>query len=161
MPAYEHRHVVGFEETSLLGTVYFTNYLLWQGHCREMFLKVHCPDVLSLLERGEVNFLTKSCSCDWRGESGFVGLDDVVVRMRLAGFRGGRMQLEFTYAHAGEPDGLVATGAQEVHCKSRRDGVWVPSNFPSSLIRALQHFADTEELRRALQEALEFTGGTV
>ena len=159
MPEYEHRHVVGFEETSLVGNVYFTNYLLWQGHCRERFLKDHCPEVLSLLERREVAFFTRSCRCDWRGEWGFSGLDEIVVRMRLARFRGGRMLLAFTYVHAERPAEIVATGEQEVHCKSRRDGTWVPANFPAPLVRALQAFADTPELQAALRESLEYTGG--
>ena len=28
---YEYRHVVGFEETNLVGNVYFVNHLRWQG----------------------------------------------------------------------------------------------------------------------------------
>jgi enediyne biosynthesis thioesterase len=160
MPAYEHRHVVGFEETSLVGNVYFTNYLLWQGHCREMFLKERCPEVLGLLERREMAFFTKSCSCDWRGEWGFSGLDEVLVSMRLAKFRGGRMSLEFTYSRAEGPDEVVATGAQEVHCKVRRNGAWVPAPFPAPMVSALMHFADTDELRAALREALEFGAAT-
>ena len=159
MPTFELRHVVGFEETSLVGNVYFTNYLLWQGHCREMFLKERCPEVLRVLERREVAFFTKSCSCDWRGEWGFSGLDEVIVRMRLARFRGGRMWLEFSYSHAARPSEVVATGTQEVHCKARRNGVWVPANFPIELVQALQSFADTDELREALRESLEYTGG--
>ena len=159
MAFFEIRHVVGLEETSLVGNVYFTNYLLWQGHCRERFLKENCPEVLKMLERREIAFFTKSCSCDWRGEWGFSGLDDVVIRMRLARVRGGRLCLEFSYVHAGRPSEVVATGSQEVHCKARRNGVWVPANFPPALVAALKVFADTAELHEALQESLEYTGG--
>ena len=28
---YEHRHVVSFEETNLVGNVYYVNYVRWQG----------------------------------------------------------------------------------------------------------------------------------
>ena len=35
---YEYPHMVGFEETNLVGNVYYVNYLRWQGRCREMFL---------------------------------------------------------------------------------------------------------------------------
>ena len=31
---YEYRHVVGFEETNLVGNVYYVNYVRWQGRCR-------------------------------------------------------------------------------------------------------------------------------
>jgi len=156
MTCFEIHHVVGLEETSVVGNVYFTNYLLWQGHCRERFLKDHCPEVLTQLERREIAFFTKSCACEWRGEWGFSGLDDVVIRMRLARFRGGRMWLEFGYVHAGRPTEVVATGTQEVHCKARRGELWMPACFPEPLVRALIPFADGEELRSSLQEALEY-----
>ena len=39
MKAFEYRHVVGFEETNLVGNVYYVNHLRWQGRCREMFLR--------------------------------------------------------------------------------------------------------------------------
>ena len=31
MPTYELRHIVGFEETNLVGNVYYVNHLRWQG----------------------------------------------------------------------------------------------------------------------------------
>ena len=34
MRAYEYRHVVGFEETNLIGNVYYANHVRWQGRCR-------------------------------------------------------------------------------------------------------------------------------
>ena len=46
---YEYRHVVGFEETNLVGNVYYVNYVRWQGRCREMFLLEHAPSVLDEL----------------------------------------------------------------------------------------------------------------
>ena len=33
-PYYEYRHIVSFEETNLVGNVYYVNYLRWQGRCR-------------------------------------------------------------------------------------------------------------------------------
>ena len=47
---YEYRHIVGFEETNLVGNVYYVNYLRWQGRCREMFLSERAPDVLAELQ---------------------------------------------------------------------------------------------------------------
>ena len=35
---FEYLHTVGFEETNLVGNVYYVNYLRWQGRCRELFL---------------------------------------------------------------------------------------------------------------------------
>jgi enediyne biosynthesis thioesterase len=158
MPVYEHRHVVGFEETSLVGNVYFTNYFLWQGHCRELFLREHCPEVLDLLACRDVAFFTRSATCDYVGDWGFAGLEEVLVRMRLSHFRGGRMSLEFTYSRADSPDVVVARGTQEVHCKARRSDAWAPVPFPAAMVRALQRFADTDELRGALADALAWVG---
>ena len=39
MRAFEYRHLVGFEETNLVGNVYYANHVRWQGRCREMFLR--------------------------------------------------------------------------------------------------------------------------
>ena len=39
MKAYEYHHIVSFQETNLVGNVYYANYVQWQGRCREMFLK--------------------------------------------------------------------------------------------------------------------------
>jgi len=158
MPKFEHRHTVGFEETSLVGNVYFTNYLLWQGHCREMFLARHAPGVIRGLERGEVAFLTRSCNCEYEGDWGFAALDDVLVEMELQSFRGGRMTLGFTYRHAERPELVVARGSQELHCKVRRGELWVPAPFAPELVRALLPYAEGEELREALLAALEFSG---
>ena len=43
MRAYEYRHVVGFEETNVVGNVYFSRYVSWQGRCRELFLREGIP----------------------------------------------------------------------------------------------------------------------
>ncbi len=52
MRYYEYRHRVGFEETNVVGNVYFTHYLRWQGRCREMFLHEHAPEVTAEMGRG-------------------------------------------------------------------------------------------------------------
>ncbi|MFT5049977.1 MAG: enediyne biosynthesis thioesterase [Chlamydiales bacterium] len=156
MPTFQHHHIVSFEETSLVGNVYFSNYVLWQGHCREVFLSLHAPGVIQGLEHGKVAFLTRSCSCEYEGDWGFSALEEVIIAMHLANFRGGRMTLDFTYYNAARPDQVVARGTQEVHCKVRRGEAWVAAPFPAELIRALLGFADEERLREALQQALEF-----
>ena len=50
MRTYEYRHVVGFEDTNLVGNVYYVNHLRWQGRCREMFLREHVPELLNELQ---------------------------------------------------------------------------------------------------------------
>ena len=158
MPAYEYVHVAGFGETSLVGNVYFAAYLEWQGQCRERFLAEHAREVLGPLSRREIAFFTRNCSCEWKGDAGFDGLDRILIRMNLQKIRGGRMSLGFTYSLHDRPEEIVAAGAQEIHCKARTNGEWVPAPFPAALLRALLEFADTDEVRRGLLEALEFQG---
>ena len=62
MRPFEFRHTVGFEETNLVGNVYYTHYLDWQGRCREMFLRDHAPAVMDELSRG-LSLATVRCSC--------------------------------------------------------------------------------------------------
>ena len=156
MKPYVFRHTVGFEETNLVGNVYFTNYLLWQGHCRELFLGEFAPDVVGKLMNGEIAFLTKRCSCEYMGDQGYSALDEVYMEMCLLAFRGGRMTLRFDYFADDRSGELMARGEQEIHCKIRRAEQWVPDVFPTQLVEALLNFADTEELRESLKEALRF-----
>src|SRR5205809_4185195 len=92
MRAYEYRHVVGFEETNLVGNVYFVNHLRWQGRCREMFLRDHAPTVLDDLG-GDLALVTTDVSCQYLAESR--PFDEVVVRMTLAAL--GRETFEFRF----------------------------------------------------------------
>lgn len=63
MRAYEYRHIVGFEETNLVGNVYYTNHLCWQGRCRELFLREYAPEVLTELAQG-LSLITTRVSCE-------------------------------------------------------------------------------------------------
>ena len=81
MRAYEHRHVVGFEETNLVGNVYYANHIRWQGRCREMFLHEHVPELLKDLTRG-LALVTLRVSCEYYQE--LAAFDELAIRMRLA-----------------------------------------------------------------------------
>src|SRR5208283_2902990 len=65
--AYEYRHLVGFEDTNLVGNVYYVNHLRWQGRCREMFLREHVPALLSELQ-ADFALVTLFCSCEYLEE---------------------------------------------------------------------------------------------
>ena len=78
---YEYRHVVGFEETNLVGNVYYVNYVRWQGRCREMFLLEHAPTVLDELRDG-LKLFTISTECEYLSEA--TAFDELAIRMRLA-----------------------------------------------------------------------------
>ena len=135
MSAFEYRHVIGFEETNLIGNVYYVNHLRWQGRCREMFLHQNAPEVLKLLEHGLI-LATTRCSCEYIDELN--ALDTVAIRMHLQGTVQNRLQLRFEYWRQ-EADGetLVATGEQEIACMQRDATSTRPTEIPQALSSAL------------------------
>ena len=141
MPAYEHRHVVGFEETNLVGNVYYVNHLRWQGRCREMFLRENAPEVLEELKDG-LALATVRCACDYLAE--LEAFDAVVLRMRLGEVVQNRLTLLFEYWREA-PDGsreLVARGELQIACMRREGGSTVPTPIPAALREALRPYAE-------------------
>ena len=140
MRFYEYRHVVGFQETNLVGNVYYTNHLGWQGRCREMFLRDHAPDVIGELSRG-LSLATVSCSCEYFAE--LTAFDEIIVRMRLAELVQNRMRLGFEYwRRTAGGDELVARGEQQIACMRREGGKLAPTPVPQSLREALAAYAE-------------------
>jgi len=137
MKAYELRHIVGFEETNLVGNVYYTNFLKWQGRAREMFLHDHAPDVIAELANGFA-LATVRCACDYLAE--LEAFDEIVIRMRLGGIVQNRINLLFEYYRL-SPEGeeLVARGEQQVACM-RRGKKAVPTAIPAQLREALREY---------------------
>ena len=136
MRFYEYRHVVSFQETNLVGNVYFTNHLAWQGRCREMFLRDHAPDVIDELSRG-LALATVNCSCEYFAE--LTAFDEIRVQMRLAELVQNRIRLAFDYWRGEE---LIARGEQQIACM-RRDGEKLsPAPVPPTLRAALAAYAE-------------------
>ena len=136
MRSYEIRLVVGFEETNLVGNVYFVNYLRWQGKCRESFLRDHAPDVVAEIGIGLAR-ATVRCSCDYLAE--LEAFDEVAVRMRLAEMVQNRVTMRFEYWRVGgvgprgeTPPELVARGEQQIACMRRQEGRTVPTAIHTS-----------------------------
>jgi enediyne biosynthesis thioesterase len=139
MRYYEYRHIVGFEETNLVGNVYYTNHLGWQGRCRELFLKEHAPDIIPQLNTG-LSLATVRCSCEYFAELN--AFDEVLVRMSLAALVQNRISLQFDYFRTGGTrEELVARGQQEVACMKRDGTRLIPAPVPPSLKEALAHYA--------------------
>ena len=136
MRFYEYRHVVSFQETNLVGNVYFTNHLAWQGRCREMFLHDHAPEVIAELSRG-LALATVNCSCEYFAE--LTAFDEIVVRKRLAELVQNRMRLEFEYWRGEE---LVARGEQQIACMKRDGKKLMPAPVPQTLRAALAAYAE-------------------
>jgi len=136
MRAYEYRHIVSFEETSLAGNVYYINHLRWQGRCRELFLRDHAPEVLTELEHG-LSLVTTRCSCDYLAE--LSAFDEVIIRMRLGALMQNRMALLFEYwRRTGDREELVARGEQQIACLRREGDQLVPTPVPEELREALR-----------------------
>jgi len=140
MRAYEYRHLVAFEETNLVGNVYYVNHLRWQGRCREMFLRQHAPGVLEELQQG-LALATTHCSCEYFSE--LRAFDEITVRMRLGSMAQNRIEMEFEYWRAnGEGEELIARGRQGVACMRREGDRMIPEPIPAELRDALARYAD-------------------
>jgi enediyne biosynthesis thioesterase len=139
MRTFEVRHIVSFEETNLVGNVYFVNHLRWQGLCREHFIREYLPQLADRFRDG-LAFVTVRCSCEYLAEINV--FDEIVVRMRLGNLSRSRMTLEFDYfrvSRSGEE--AVARGAQEIACMRRNGHALTPAPFPPEVVDAVDSFA--------------------
>lgn len=139
MRAFEYHHIVGFEETNLVGNVYYTNHLKWQGRCRELFLREFAPDLLDALQ-SDLALVTLSCSCEYLSELN--AFDEVIVSMRLDEIVQNRISLLFDYKKVtGNGTVAVARGRQQVACMKRDGEGLIPTEIPTSLREALRPYA--------------------
>ncbi len=140
MQAYEYRHVVGFEETNLVGNVYYANHIRWQGRCREAFLREYCPTILDEFARG-LALVTVRCSCEYFAE--LLAFDQLLIKMRLGGLSPNRVTMLFEYWRCGPGDSqeLVARGEQQVASMWREGSRLRPVPFPHPLPEVFQRYA--------------------
>ena len=140
-PEFIHRHLVCFEETHLVGNVYFVRHLAWQGRCREMFLREHAPSVLDALA-DDLRLVTLRVECEYFEE--FRAFDTVEIRMRLARQTGHRIALDFDYhlVRPERPPAIAARGAQEIGCMRDTPAGLVTTEVPPALLAALQPYAN-------------------
>jgi enediyne biosynthesis thioesterase len=137
---FEYLHTVGFEETNLVGNVYYVNYVRWQGRCRELFLKQRAPEVLADL-RDDLKLFTLKVDCEFYAE--ITAFDELSIRMRLQELAQTQLQFGFDYVRL-EPGGgetLVARGAQRVACMRGPNTRTVPARVPDALLRALEPYS--------------------
>jgi enediyne biosynthesis thioesterase len=137
---YEFRHLVGFEETNLVGNVYYVNYLRWQGRCREMFLQEKAPEVLDDI-RADLKLFTLRVDCEFFAE--ITAFDELSIRMRLLDLTQTQVAFTFDYVRLG-PDGaeiLVARGQQRVACMRGPNNDTRPTRVPEPLRLALAPYA--------------------
>ena len=135
---YEMRHTVGFEETNIVGNVYYVNYLRWQGRCREMFLLERAPAVLAELQ-DDLKLFTVRCECDFIQE--ITAFDRLSIRMRLQDLT--QTQIGFAFDYVRLRDGqeeLVARGQQRVACMRGPNTDTRPTRVPAALRQALAEY---------------------
>ena len=141
MRSFDYRHVVGFEETNLVGNVYYVNHLRWQGRAREMFLREHAPEILAELDHG-LALVTLQCSCQYLGE--LKAFDQVIIRMFLSAIAQNRIAMRFEYWREGTKNELVGRGEQEIACMRRHGEQLLPTSIPVQLREVLAEFAEAQ-----------------
>jgi enediyne biosynthesis thioesterase len=150
---YEYRHIVGFEETNLVGNVYYVNYVRWQGRCREMFLLERAPSVLDDL-RADLKLFTIKSECEYLSE--VTAFDELAIRMRLEELTQTQIGFAFDYVRLGDGmEELVARGRQRIACMRGANGATVPARVPEELRRALETYA----IRPPQRTRIAGTGG--
>ena len=141
MRSFDYRHVVGFEETNVVGNVYYVNHLRWQGRAREMFLRQYTPEILTELDHG-LALVTLQCSCQYLGE--LKAFDQVIIRMFLRTIAQNRIAMRFEYWREGTKNELVGRGEQEIACMRRHGEQLLPASIPAQLREVLAEFAEAQ-----------------
>jgi enediyne biosynthesis thioesterase len=137
-PSFVYHHVVSFEETNVVGNVYFTRHIAWQGRCREMFLKQHAPEILTEIAR-DLRLVTLRVSCEYFEELN--AFDEIDVQMSLAHVRQNKLGLNFSYRKIGSASPRTAArGFQEIGCMRHTANGLVPISVPPLLAEALRPF---------------------
>ena len=137
---YEYRLTVGFEETNIVGNVYFVNYLRWQGKCREMFLKEKAPSIIEEV-KDDLKLFTLKVDCEFFAE--ITAFDELSIRMRLEELTQTQVQFAFDYVQVtGGQENLIARGRQRMACMRGPNTNTVPARVPEALRDALAPYAD-------------------
>ncbi len=132
---YDYHHLVTFDETNVVGNVYFAHYLHWQGRCRERFLIDFAPGVMVEVMSGDLALVTLDCSMQYHSQS-FV-TDEIVIGMGLEALHSSRIGMSFVF----EKDGrTIATGKQSIACMAVGDDGLAPVPVPEQLRRALEPY---------------------
>lgn len=112
---FEYEHLVTFADTNAAGSVYFAQFFLWQGECRERLLAQFYPEFAHQFRQGFA-MITESAQLDFFHEAALFDR----VRVRLSVTELTRSRIAFAFEFRREGDGaLLARGRQAV--------IWVNS----------------------------------
>lgn len=139
-PYFEYRLQVSFEETNLVGNVYFANYFVWQGRCREAFLAKYAPQVLTDFSAGH-GMITKESSCEYFDEC--FAFNNIAIHMYLNKLNRTSITMLFEY-YREETVGrvLVAKGRQSTFWASPGQKV---AMLPDYLYETIRDFNACED----------------
>lgn len=140
MKGFEYNHIVSFEETNLVGNVYFANHIKWQGLCRERFLKEKVPDILEQISDG-LALITLNCSCNYLGE--VRAFDELKISMFLSSIHQNKVRILFEYYKMknGEEINLIAKGTHEIGCFKRQGDSLMPVDIPKKFREELEVYS--------------------
>ena len=149
MPLFDYRTFVSFEEANVVGNVYFANYFVWQGKCREAFLSRYAPRVLDDFKAG-YGMITKDSSCVFQNEA--FAFERILIRMGLDKLTRTGIAMEFDYYR--EEDG----GGLTLLAQGRQTTIWISPEhrvamLPPYLFEAIKKFVDAETETREAEQA--------
>ena len=135
---YEYRFIATFQETNLVGNIYFANYAVWQGKCREMFIYEYCPEVITEIKHG-LGLITLDLSIQYVSQ--LFAFDTVVMRMSLEAQSESRLMMNFDYYREEDKNlVLVCRGHQATAAMREVNGVMVPVHFPDTMLQAIEAY---------------------
>lgn len=149
MPLFDYRTFVSFEETNVVGNVYFANYFVWQGKCREAFLSQHAPRVLDDFKAG-YGMITKDSSCVFHNEA--FAFEKILIRMGLDKLSRTGISMGFDYYREDDGGGLTLLA------QGRQTTLWISpehrvSMLPSHLYDAVKKFVDVADTMHESEQA--------
>jgi enediyne core biosynthesis thioesterase len=144
MPHFEYKTFVGFEETNVVGNVYFSNYFVWQGKCREAFLRQFAPQVLDDFKAG-YGMITKESSCVFHSEA--FAFQDIVVRISLDKLSRTAVTMAFDYFRVQDEELILLA-------QGKQTAMWITPEhklalLPAYLYDAIEAFNRSDELQPA------------
>lgn len=144
MRFFEYRTLVSFEETNVVGNVYFSNYFVWQGKCREAFLCKYASQVLDDFKAG-YGMITKDASCEFHSEA--FAFQNILIKMGLESLMRTGMSMTFEYyREEGSELVLLAQGKQTTMWVNPQHKV---SIMPDYLYGAIEKYTNSEEAEYA------------
>jgi enediyne core biosynthesis thioesterase len=126
---FDYRHLVTFGNTNSAGSVYFSQYVVWQGECRERLLAQFYPEFAQDLKNG-FGMTTEFVRQDFFAEA--VLFDQVLIRLTVTTLTRSRIEFEFEFVRERDAK-LLGRGTQAV--------IWTnfqhhPSLMPDKLYNA-------------------------